>query len=402
MNEKLFNKNKENIINSFYTLKRSNDFYLDYLKEYDNIVNYSDFSKIPILTKDMLMRNYSSFFNAVKDKRLECYSTSGTSGKPLKIYRTVIDDMAQNSILNFYRMKHYPQIVSNRGIHFLFIYRDTIPNSLYEVNNYNNRFERFQYFVINDFLLNAALLYIDKYKPSWIVGSVSFVLKLAEYEIKHRLLNHKIEYIECNSEYLYDYVVTVVEEAFMVKPTSIYGSNEHGVIAFQCEKGNMHIVEENVFVEINEKNNVIITSLINKRTGLLRYEQGDIAKWSNKSCSCSLNGPVIELTGFRKNDFITYGDTSIDMWFFHGLVKKLQILFNIEIKQYKVIQENRNINIQLIVTNSEYFSQKKEMCLMIEQEFKKIFRNELVIHIYFVDQILNNSKTGKFKYFEKI
>lgn len=402
MNEKLFNRNREQIIKSFYTIKDSNVFYLNCLKKYRNIDTYSDFCKIPILTKDILISNYPLFFDAVKDKKLEYYSTSGTSGKPLRVFRTVIDDMAQNSILNLYRIKHCPQINKKRGVHFLFMYREVMPNSLYEINKYSSFFERFEYFLINDFLLNEALMYINTYRPSWIVGSVSFIMKLAEYEVKHRILNHKIIYIECNSEYMFDYVIDVVKEAFGVIPTSIYGSNEHGIIAFQCKEGNMHVVEENVFVEIVKNNNVIITSLINKRTGLLRYDQGDIAKWSNKSCSCNLNGPIIELTRFRKNDFITYGDTSIDMWFFHGLVKTLQARFNVEIKQYKVIQENRNIDIQLIITNGEYFLQKKELCSLIEQEFNKIFNDELIVHVYFVNEIQINSKSGKFKYFEKI
>jgi len=401
LNELLFIKNIERIKKSFHTLKKSNDFYRDFLDECNDIDNYNKFSEIPILTKENFRNNYSLFYESVKDKKLEYYSTSGTNGKPLKVFRTIVDDVLQNAILNTYRMKRCPQIVKKKGVHFLFLYNEDLSNNFYEIGKYNNIFERFHYFTINNFVINEALIYINKSKPLWIVGSVSFILKLAEYEIEHRIIKHKLDYIECNSEYMHKHAVDTIREAFGVEPTSIYGSNEHGIIAYQCKNGNMHVVEENVFVEIIE-NNVIITSLANRETGLIRYAQGDLAEWSTETCLCELNGPIIELTGFRKNDFIICDDISIDMWFFHGFVKKMQKIFNIEIEQYKVVQDNKNINILLKVRDIEKFIGKKELQSLIKREFDMISNNNFEINVDFVKRIDEDNKTGKFKYFERI
>lgn len=400
-NEINFKKNYKKIVDSFLEIKVSNKFYESSLKDIPIIHNYSDFCKIPLLTKKVFSENSKFFFEKVCNTNCERYTTSGTSGNPLKVIRTKSEDVIQNLVLNLYRTKNCKKIIGQKGLHFLFFYKDGFETNLFEVLKYNRNFNRFQYFIINDEVLKSSLEYINYYHPVWIVGSSSFILKLAQYQLEHKILDFQVDYIECNSEFLSTYSKEIIFDAFKVLPTCVYGSNEHNAIAYQCKYGNMHVIEENVFLEIMDNKSVIITSLINKKTGLLRYEQGDLAEWDLKKCNCGFMGPIIKLTGFRKNDYITYKDNTIDMWFFHGLVKKLQSKFSVIIDQYKVVQERNIINISLIVKNPTFFPYKREIIESIKSQFYKIFDDNLLVNVDFVDVLEVDKVVGKFRFFEK-
>lgn len=95
-----------------------------------------------------------------------------------------------------------------------------------------------------------------------------------------------------------------------------YSSEECGVIAIQCNHGgNYHIQSEAVLVEIvdeqgqtcdaGEEGQVVVTTLANFATPLVRYAIGDRAI-AGTSCQCGRNLPVIsQLLGRERNLLVT-------------------------------------------------------------------------------------------------
>ena len=79
-----------------------------------------------------------------------------------------------------------------------------------------------------------------------------------------------------------------IERAFACKVTDLYGCEEVGLIATECERHHgMHIDMENNYVELLDPNGndvkpgedgaVVVTNLINRAMPLLRYKMGDVA-----------------------------------------------------------------------------------------------------------------------------
>jgi phenylacetate-CoA ligase len=85
--------------------------------------------------------------------------------------------------------------------------------------------------------------------------------------------------------------------------TDLYSANEVGYIAFRCrEQGALHVQSESLLVEVlddagqpcapGETGRVVVTSLHNLATPLLRYEIGDLAE-AGAPCPCGRGLPVL-------------------------------------------------------------------------------------------------------------
>ena len=120
---------------------------------------------------------------------------------------------------------------------------------------------------------------------------------------------------ELSGEMVTDRQRRFIESAFDAVTASQYGCNEIGSIAYECPEGNLHVMDHNVYVEIEPfteqeraagTGHVIVTARHNKVMPFIRYDTGDIAGWKDVSCTCGCHGAVLELTGARKDDIDLY------------------------------------------------------------------------------------------------
>ena len=91
-----------------------------------------------------------------------------------------------------------------------------------------------------------------------------------------------------------------------------YGSEEAGILAFQCPHSDehYHVATTNAFVEVLDESGracrpgvvgrVIVTGLHNYANPVIRYELGDLAAWQ-PGCTCGHAGPVLtDLLGRKR------------------------------------------------------------------------------------------------------
>lgn len=94
-----------------------------------------------------------------------------------------------------------------------------------------------------------------------------------------------------------------LKSAWGVRISDIYSCNENGKIAMRCrEHDNLHVQSEGIFVEIlnergercapGESGQVVLTSLHNLATPLIRYQIGDYAT-VGEPCGCGRVAPVL-------------------------------------------------------------------------------------------------------------
>ncbi len=407
-NERVFCSSKEKILKYLKSVVENNTYYKKLFDDnsvvLDNDFDYEEFKKIPILTKDIYRANQEKIEKVLEGKTIVCKVTSGSTGKPFKVCRTKADNIRMNYTLNCYRNRIVSNITNKKAIYFDYMYyervRDEVDKVSFLVTHESKNFYRFSYLYLSDEVYAACIQYINAEKPEWLLGQVSFMYNLAKYICVHGGLLHQVKYIECNSEYLGGEESNVISQAFGVKPTSMYGANEVNAIAIQCSCGNMHIMDECVFCEIEEEtHDIIVTSLNNMFTPFLRYKLGDVAAWGHEECSCGFEGPIINLSGFRSNDyFIVDSERKIEMWFFSDVFKRLRDEKNINIQQYKIYQYSDGIKV-LLVTGNLKKNSKYEIYDFLSKEVFYIFQREVKILVEYVDEILPDMKTGKYRFF---
>jgi phenylacetate-CoA ligase len=104
-----------------------------------------------------------------------------------------------------------------------------------------------------------------------------------------------------------------LESTFSVTPRRRYAAVEPGLIAPECEHGSLHVNVESLLVEIagedgvpvapGEVGDILITSLHNLASPLLRYRIGDVGRLVPEPCACGRSLPVLELQGRRHEIF---------------------------------------------------------------------------------------------------
>ena len=116
-----------------------------------------------------------------------------------------------------------------------------------------------------------------------------------------------VRYIEYNGETLMDSVRHYIDDFFRVKSANLYGSMEVNAIAYECPHHNMIILDNNVLLD-NHCGTVLVTSLQNTVSPLIRYDLGDRIELNSARCQCGGDKMISKVYG-RSTSSIQIGDT---------------------------------------------------------------------------------------------
>jgi phenylacetate-CoA ligase len=252
---------------------------------------------------------------------------------------------------------------------------------------------------------------IIRFKPKYIYGYPSAIftffdklLKIKSYDISKIKLNAIIT----TGEVLHSYQRTFLEEILNCPVVNEYGSCETGPITFECKNRNIHLMADNLYIEIinngraakaNETGETIITELFNYVNPLIRYKLGDRIKLKeilNYNCPCSRNLPVIEKVKGRTSEIVKLpNDKIIHSEIFDYISDKL-LESNGGIKQYKVTQQNIGEFHYDIVPSGHFSDKTLELLRTLIQEY---LGSETHLTVNIVENI-PVTESGKLRYFE--
>lgn len=177
----------------------------------------------------------------------------------------------------------------------------------------------FSAFAFNDTDLDRYYAKALAYRPAFLYGYVSmleaFARRLKQMGIDGRNLGLKS--VVTTSEVLGEPQRRLLSDVFGVPVQNEYGCGEVGPIAYDCERGSLHIVAENLVVELllpdgspagpGEDGEVVVTDLANSAMPLIRYRVGDFASWGDE-CPCGRAWPVLKRVWGRAYDFVEAQD----------------------------------------------------------------------------------------------
>lgn len=155
-------------------------------------------------------------------------------------------------------------------------------------------------------------LQVRKRRPRWLIAYASGAYELAREVERRGAADIRFQGIITSAEVLTPEHRRRIERALGGPIFNRYGCREVSVMASECaQHDGLHVNAEALLLEIVPVpgmeagwGKVVITDLLNRSQPLIRYENGDIARWAEGTCACGRALPRLAEIQGRVADFI--------------------------------------------------------------------------------------------------
>lgn len=408
---KLSDKEKEFILSVYQRVS----FYSEKIEECRYSINKIDLStdweKLPLVTKDDVLRNYQGMLMPECIPRLyrgELFSvfTSGYTGHCMQVYWSVEDCKKSLLPLWVYRKKDFSISPQDRHCYF---YSDKVYSGKQQKSEQIKNQLGFSKINLTENRLKEIYYQMLEFEPVWLILQPVIAVLLHTIKKKYNLPNIKtLSYIEMTGEMLSKELREKLERTFHCRVANQYGIQEANSIAYECSNGNLHCMDENVMVEILDEHGVkvgegvegdiYITSLRNRVMPFIRYRTGDRGYISKQACTCGRTGSVLHLTDARVTQWIrTRCGRKINPYVLLRTIEITNRKLGYVIMQFQVIQKDYDKFLYKLVLEEKDF----------QYEVKKVILNNVCetelqgscFLFEFCDCIFPEEKTGKLSWF---
>jgi phenylacetate-coenzyme A ligase PaaK-like adenylate-forming protein len=279
------------------------------------------FRQLPVLTKaEVRFHGTKLLSRGVDPARLMTAKTGGSTGKPIELLFT--EEVSQLRNASGRRNQRWAGWEVGEPVGAVWgnpIYPDTIRGHLRE-------------------WLLSPTIYLDtmsvtpeavsafarewmRARPTLLFGHAHSLFVLASTIEEAGIAGVAPKAIIATSMMLLPHERLLIERVFGVKVTDMYGCEEVGLIASECERHEgLHLNVDQVFVEIlredgtpagpGEAGSVIVTDLLNRAMPFIRYRMEDMAELAGHPCSCGRGLPMLRRVVGRTADFLKRRDGS--------------------------------------------------------------------------------------------
>lgn len=352
--------------------------------------------KFPIITKEVLQENFNEVLPRNNDsiKGVKTGQTGGTTGNIL--YKRNDSNSRSAVWAAFKRYEDWMKLGENSKTLILMgghVKKATLKNKIKDflINTYKNAVT-VDIYDTSDATIEKVIAYLDSNKFTHLRAYPQFLFAVA---LKLKSLNktYDIEAISSTAEAVQLEHRLLFKEVFNSEVYDQYGCGEVGGIAFECDKHEgLHIAEEHVIIEVNSKNEMLITDLDNYTMPFIRYWNADEAILSDQKCSCGRESQLIKQIVGRTCDYVIGKNNEYLHWaYFWHLIFDSNVAEKRNLKKFQIVQNDlEKITIKLI---SDELSES-ERDFIISDMRKRL--GEVVIDFVYEDNI-ENSKTGKYR-----
>lgn len=373
-------------------------FYLHLKKEIDfSRFTLDTLTMFPVVNKEIMRSNPEKFLSQkVNPARAYWSHTSGSSGKPFHF------------VLPLDTSDAFEEIVSSRAWTMGKDYQYSLGDPVISLRSYapkqgeplfkvRKNIWYLSAFDLNKKNLDEYLSVIKRSQSKIIRGYASslyiFTLLLKENNVHIP----QIQSLVTSSENMLPHFREAIESYWGINVLDWYGQNERTVTVQQCAYGNYHNNDEYGYIELDDNNQIIVTSLNNDAMPFIRYATGDIAIPIEKKviCPCGrgLGVPFSGIDG-RSDDILIKPDgTRVPTANIYTAMQTIE-----EISQFRICQ-NKNLSLTVtLVGNTELNNEvfHKVRLALIPRV------GELEMYFDSVKEIPRDRKTGKIKTVESL
>ena len=287
----------------------------------DDLQTAADLGRLPVLDRAELQRDPEYFLSTARP-RAEYLKlrTSGTSGRPMTVFRDV--HMLFKEAAHGERRRAVIMKLAGKRIRYRAVRIET-PTSV--SISAARAFERQSFIPFGVRIVWRHLsLYdqparnvelINEFKPDEIGSYGSYIEALFRYVEESGVDFHVPRVVTYGADALSASTRRRLTERFGIEVLSIYGAIEAPSIGFECEEHLGHHLNVDLYpirildaneaeVADGESGEVIVSNLVSRGTVLLNYRLGDIASKHPEQCPCGRSLPLLSFVEGRIDDWL--------------------------------------------------------------------------------------------------
>jgi len=317
----------------------------------EDVQSESDLLRLPILEKRQVQDHLDELVvpDWPKDQ-LVLDQTGGSTGTPVRYYCS-FDRRISREAATWRHNRWAGWEVCDKAAALWGASRDLVPpqRGLSRIRSFFlDRLILFNTAVFNESDALAFNERLKAYRPRCILGYANALVVFALMLKEKNVTAYSPFSIVSSAEMLPPENRKIIEEVFGCRVFNRYGSRETSVIASECDRHEgLHLMAEGLHVELvadgrhakpGEPGEIVVTDLLNLPMPLVRYRIGDMARWSDKPCSCGRGLPMLaELSG-RVTDFLVTDDGSLCSG---ASLTALVVAYRPTLKQIQIVQERQ-------------------------------------------------------------
>ncbi len=315
-----------------------------------DIRTVSDLLAIPITSREDVRDSAVQHVVArhADPRRLLTWNTSGSSGMPLDIRRTWLEERT----LNMVRLRAYREIGLRARDRIASIQRPrpTGPNDHQWLHRTLRTLGLYRRFPISCFDAGDEIARkLTGTKPDVIFGSPGVVSLVAQH-IDSTIRRHvQPRFIGVGGEVLTPSMREQIYEGFGAPVFDTYASYEFNLMAWECaDTGRMHVCDDSVIVEVikdgrrvapGERGEVVATALHSFAMPFIRYRLGDMVMRGETACPCGAPySTIMEIQGRVIDHFVLPDGRVVNPYAVTGPLKRSAPW----IKQFQLTQESED------------------------------------------------------------
>jgi phenylacetate-CoA ligase len=354
----------------------------------ESFLNVKDLNKLPILTKEIVNKNFNTLYakNYSKEKLIQSY-TSGSTGTPMKFY--INSRWQACNMAAAYRAWSWAGYEPGDKMLYLWGAHSDFSGTS-KMDRIRESLRRIKYldaFNLTDENMARYTKVLNMFKPKIINTYASAIFLFSEYLKKEGIDFIHPKAILTTAEMLYAHQRKSIEITFNCKIFDYYSGRDTSLQAAECSEHNgYHMSIENAVVEFIKENNsvspgetgkLILTDLCNYAMPLIRYEIGDLGSPSDEGCSCGRHLPLMKSIKGRIFDYIiTPEGKQIPGEYFHCLIIDLNIQC---IKEFQIVQKTINkLTVYILKNQNEKINDVDRFITQIQKDVGERVEIELL------------------------
>ena len=336
------------------------------------IGSFADFEALPVLTRDTLNSWRDDDRLSMGRNACDTYfvGTSGSSGRSLRVYydqnTAIIETLESLQQYAFYLREDLPPARWIYNIHMSRGWLSSLEG-------------KYRTFTLNEIPpLSALAKHFEKLTPIILCAPPSHLWTLAPLGDLRR---YGIRVISTNSEQSSRIERNSLSRIFGVPVLDEYSSVELGVIAYESPTGSYAVNEQGLHLELLDVDSsgfgrVVATDLRSWVMPLIRYDQGDLARWDAPpgECSC-LGGRACfkEIRGRADDYFLRADGRKVPSATLLNMIDTLFTAPDATLREYRLIQQSTDrIRFEFVVQPGEElpFPSRRTLAQSLKSHFE--------------------------------
>lgn len=365
----------------------------------NEVISLNDLEKIPILTKELVRKNYEKLKNINFKGEIKHSHTSGSTGKSLQ-FDFSLDAIQYRWALWFRHKARFG--VKSTDAYATFTGLAAIPLNQKKAPFWRENWAMKQtIFTMHHINLNTVPSIVERLNRGGFVyysGYPSILYSLATFiEDLNLKITKPPKIIFTGAEALLQFQRDKISKVFNCLVTDQYGFSEGCGNASRCKEDLFHEDFEYGILEcynpiLNQDGTitgkVIATGFTNLAMPFIRYDVGDTATWSNQECKCGRKSKRILQVNGRNEDYVITPEGN--------KILRFDYIFKdtTSVSEAQIVQRELGSIIIRIVKREDF--EQDQIETFLKKEVSSKISKKLKVFFEYVDQI-ERENTGKYR-----